>query len=119
MASIVTTVRQTGYGHYPTDWIYLKPPFQKSFLGYIQWNTFSFNASSLDEWDQITVIVAVMDKKGQLSNEFEFPFTFETGTGPVPEPPAPFNQGNLPKLGNVSINLYNPYRMGGGGNERD
>ena len=118
MAKIVTTVLQPGYGYYPTDWIVLKPPFQKSFRGYIQWNTFSSAAPHLDEWDYIWVRVAVMDRTGNLSNEFEFPFTFETGAGPVPVPPAPFDNGTLPKLGNISINLFNPHRMGGG-TERD
>ena len=37
MLRIAAVVDQVGYGHYPTDWIYLKPPYQKHFKGYIQW----------------------------------------------------------------------------------
>lgn len=29
-------------------------------------------------------------------------------------PPEPFNQEGLPKLGNIIIDLFNPYVMGGG-----
>lgn len=114
MAKIATTVDQVGYGHYPTDFIMLKPEYQKYFKGYIQWNTFSSHTSGMDEWVRNFVTVVVIDKAGKMSNEFVFPFTFETGVAPAPKPPAPFDQGDLPKLGNVSIDLFNPYRMGDG-----
>ena len=114
MTQIATTVDEVGYGHYPTDLIILKPQYRKSFRGYIQWNTFSSRAPYLDEWTRIEVKVAVLDKDGRVSNEFELPFTFETGVGPAPNPPAPFNVGDLPRLGNVSVNLFNPRVMGGG-----
>src|SRR4030065_2958632 len=53
MFTIASSVDQVGYGHYPTDWIYLKPQYQKHFRGYIQWNTFSSRAGYLREWTQI------------------------------------------------------------------
>ena len=114
MHKIVTSVDQVGYGHYPTDFIILKAPYQKSFKGYIQWNTFSSKTFSLDEWTRITIKVSVIDKAGNMSNEVMFPFTFETGAGGEPKLPAPFDQGDLSKLGKVSIDLYNPFRMDGG-----
>lgn len=114
MSKIAVSVTQVGYGHYPTDFIILKPQYRKSFRGYLQWNTFSSKASFLEEWTRITVKVSVFDKAGNISNEVELPFTFETGAGGEAKPPAPFDQGNLPKLGNVFIDLYNPSRMGGG-----
>ena len=117
MAKITTTVDQVGYGHYPTDFIILKSPCRKDFKGYIQWNTFGSHASHMDEWVQVYVTVAVIDKAGKTSNEFMFPFTFETGVAPAPNPPAPFDQGDLPKLGYVSIDLFNPFRMGDGNRE--
>jgi hypothetical protein len=42
---------------------------------------------------------------------FEFPFTFESGTGKTPPPPAPFDQGDLPKIGSVTIELIDPVRI--------
>ena len=111
---IVTQVHQPGYGYYFPDIIILKPQYKKSFKGFIQWNTYSSKASFLDEWTWVTVRVSVVNKRGLESNVFEFPFTFETGTGKAPHPPAPFDQGELPKIGSVSIDLYNPSHMGGG-----
>jgi len=114
MSKIATTVDQVAYGHYPTDFIILKSQYRKSFRGYIQWNTFSPNAANLYEWSRVFVTVAVIDKAGRTSNQFIFPFTFETGVAPASNPPAPFDEGTLPKIGSISIDLYNPYHMGGG-----
>ena len=114
MAKIATTVDQVGYGHYPTDFIILKPEYRKSFKGYIEWNTFSTHIFRMGEFVRQFVTVAVMDKTGNSSNEFVFPFTFGTGVEPALNPPAPFDQGGLPKLGNVFIELFDPFQMGAG-----
>ena len=118
MAKIATTIDQVGYGHYPTDFIGLKPQYRKDFRGYIQWNTFSSRTSTMHEWVRIYVTVAVIDKAGKASNEFVFPFTFETGVLSAPNPPAPFDQGSLAKLGTISIDLFDPFQTGDGG-DRD
>jgi len=114
MLRIAAVVDQVGYGHYPTDWIYLKPPYQKHFKGYIQWNTFSSKASYLREWTQITLKISVMDKAGNESNEVVFPFSFETGVKGQyqSKPPAPFDQGDLPRVGYIHIDLFEPTQMG-------
>jgi hypothetical protein len=114
MLRIASVAEQPGLGHYPTDWIYLKPQYQKHFKGYIQWNTFGSYAIYLREWTQITLTVSIFDKAGNESNEVVFPFTFQSG---VNDPynyklPAPFNQGDLPRLGYIDINLYEPYPTG-------
>ncbi len=109
MLRIASVVDEVGYGHYPTDWIYLKGQDQKHFKGYIQWNTFSSKTSYLPEWTQITLRVSVIDKAGNESNEVVFPFTFEiTPQQYAYQPPAPFDQGALPKLGYISIDLFPP-----------
>ena len=115
MAKIATMVDQVAYGHYPTDFIMLKPEYRKYFKGYIEWNTASSHASGIPDGNYVTVRVSVIDKTGVSSNEFVFRFTFQSGVLPAPPPPAPFDQGVLPKLGHVFIDLYNPYQMGGGG----
>jgi len=119
MAKIATTVDQVAYGHYPTDFVMLKPEYRKHFTGYIQWNTWSSRATSMPEGNYVTARVAVGDKAGLWSNEFVFRFTFQSGVVPAPNPPAPFDQRELPKLGNVFVNLFNPYHMGGGGGGGD
>ena len=109
MLRIAAVVDQTGYGHYPTDWIYLKPQDQKHFKGYIQWNTFRSKTSYLPEWTQITLKVSVIDKAGNESNEVVFPFTFEiTPQQYAYKLHAPFDQGILPRLGHIMVDLYYP-----------
>ena len=113
MLRIAAVVDQVGYGHYPTDLIYLKPPYQKHFKGYIQWNTFSSKASYLREWTQITLQVSVIDKAGNESNVVVFPFSFETVVKGQyqSKPPAPFDQGDLPRVGYIQIDLFEPTQM--------
>ena len=89
----------------PTDWTYVKPQYRQHLIGYLQWNTFSSKASTINEWTQITMKVSIFDKAGNESNEVVFPFTFETGTGSEPKPPAPFDQGNIQRLGHIMIDL--------------
>ena len=121
MLRIAAVVDQVGYGHYPTDWIYLKPPYQKHFKGYIQWNTFSSKASYLREWTQITLQVSVIDKAGNESNVVVFPFSFETGVKGQyqSKPPAPFDQGDLPRVGYIQIDLFEPTQMSNHGGSVD
>ena len=117
MLIIASVVDQPGYGHYPTDWIYLKPQYQKHFKGYIQWNTFSSKASYLREWTQIELKVSVLDKAGNESNVVVFPFEFVSGTKGQYQYklPAPFDQGGLPRLGYIQIDLFEPTQMGNDG----
>ncbi len=107
MLKIASVVDQVGYGYYPTDWIYLKPQYQKHFKGYIQWNTFG-QASHMSEWTQITLKVSIIDRAGNESNVVVFLFEFVSGGAPKLKLPAPFDQGDLPRLGYIDINLRNP-----------
>jgi hypothetical protein len=113
MFRIATSVDQVGYGYYPTDWVYLERQDQHHVIGYLQWNTFSYNASSMPEWTQLTIKVSIFDTDGNESNVVVFPFEFISQA--VPESPLlpPFNQENLPRLGYIDINLFNPLEMGG------
>jgi hypothetical protein len=107
MNRIASVVDQVGYGHYPTDWIYIKKEYRQHFKGYIQWNTFSSKASYLSEWTQITLKVSVFDKAGNESNVIVFPFTFELVKGQYNyKLPSPFDQGDLPRLGYIQIDLF-------------
>jgi len=108
MLRIASVLEQVGYGHYPTDWIYLKPQYGKHFRGYIQWNTFSSKGIALKEGDQIILRVSVIDKFGNESREVVFPFTFISGVREQSKPPAPFDQEDIPRLGFISIDLKSP-----------
>src|SRR4030042_2697823 len=74
MLRIASVVEQTGYGHYPTNWTYLKPQYKRHFKGYLQWKTFSSKAGSLPEWTQITLHVSVMHRATNERNVMTFPF---------------------------------------------
>jgi hypothetical protein len=108
MQKMAAAVEQVGYGRYPTDFVILKTPFQKHLKGYVQWNTYSSKAGYLREWTQITLTISIFDKAGNESNEVIFPFTFETGGGREPKPPPPFDQKDIPKVGNLHIELVEP-----------
>ncbi|MBP1708549.1 MAG: hypothetical protein H6Q40_338 [Deltaproteobacteria bacterium] len=114
MLRIATVVEQTGYGRYSTDWIYLKPMNTGHLSGYLKWNTYSPNTSSLAEWTWITVKVSIFDKTGRESNVVVFPFEFVSESIANPTPPAPFDKGDVPMLGNITVNLVEPTRIGGG-----
>ena len=110
MLRIASVVDQVGYGHYPTDWIYLRKEYGRHLKGYIQWNTFSSRASYLGEWTQIALKVSVFDKAGNESNVIVFPFTFELVKGQYEyKPPSPFDQGDLLRLGYIHIDLLDPH----------
>jgi hypothetical protein len=108
MLRIACSVDQPGFGHYPTDWIYLKPEFQKHFRGYIQWNTFSSNTPTITEGAQIMLRISILDKAGRGSKEVVFPFTFRSEARDQVNLPAPFDQGVNPRLGHIHIDLYDP-----------
>ena len=108
MERIAVTVNQVGYGQYPTDWIILTPPYRGHLIGYLQWNTFSSKAAYLTEWTQITVKISIFDESGNESNEVVFPFTFESVVKDENryQLPAPFDTGNIQRLGHIMIDLF-------------
>jgi len=112
MFRIATSVDQVGYGHYLADWVYLKPPYQHYVIGYLQWNTFSYHASWMPEWTQLTIRVSIFDTNGNESNAVVFPFEFVSQVVRESPLPPPFNQQNLPRLGYIAIDLFNPSQMG-------
>lgn len=113
MSKITTVVHQVGYGYYSTDWVFVGPQDEHRLLGYLQWNTYSSRASRLPEWTQITIKVNALDTDGSESNTIEFPFEFVSEVIPESRVPPPFNRRNIPRLGYININLWNPYEMGG------
>ena len=108
MFRIATVVDQVGYGSYPTDWIYLKPQYQRYLKGYLQWNTFSSSTSRISEWTQVTLKVSAFDKAGNESNVVVFPFEFVSEAIHESRPPAPFYEED-PRLGYLNINLLEPF----------
>lgn len=119
MSRIAVEVDQIGYGHYPVDWTIVRAPFRKQLRGFLQWNTFSSKALYLREWTHISVRVSIVDREGNWSNEVSFPFEFVSGSPPKIHPPAPFNRENLPRLGHIHIDLFEPTLMGADSRRED
>jgi hypothetical protein len=111
MFRIYTVVEQVGYGRYFPDTIYVEPKDQHHLLGYLQWNTFSIYTTWLPEWTRITIKVSIADTDGNESNTVVFPFEFISEGVPESPLPAPFDQGHVPRLGYIDINLRNPLEM--------
>jgi len=107
MVKIGVMVDQPGIGRYPTDWIYLKPEYQKHFKGYLQWSLFSSRGAAR-EGDYVNLGVFIIDKTGHESEKVFFPFTFESGAEDQAKLPAPFDQGDIRRLGNISAELKRP-----------
>lgn len=110
MLKIACCVDQPGLGRYQTDWVYLKPEYRGHFKGYLQWNTFSSRTPDMTDGTQIMLKVSIIDKAGNESQGVVFPFTFRSGAKGQPVLPAPFNQGDNPRLGYISIDLFDPNR---------
>lgn len=104
MLKIAITADQVGYGHYPTDWIYLKFEQQHYFRGYLQWNTFSSNTPFIREWTQVTLKISVFDKAGNESNKATFPLLFVSDGLSDIELSPPFYEGD-PRIGYIDIQL--------------
>jgi hypothetical protein len=108
MDRIAVQVTQTGYGFYPTSWTVIKPKYEKKFVGYLQWDTFSPGVQEMPEWTRITMNVTIIDKQGFQSKAVVLPYMFVTGTSPSPALPPPFDQGPMHRLGWIDIDLINP-----------
>jgi hypothetical protein len=111
MSKIVSTVDQLGWGQYFADTILIKPQNRHHLKGYIQLNTFSSETPTLDVWTQITVKISIIDKARNESNVVVFPLTFEPGEKNKYKYklPSPFDQGDLPMLGHIDINIFSPF----------
>jgi hypothetical protein len=111
MLRLAVVVNQVGYGTYETDWTYLKRNREGHFKGYLQWNSFSKHGS-IPEWTRVSVNISVFDKTGLESNQVVVPLMFVSNAVSYAPPPAPFDQGDVPRLGYIHIDLFNPFRMG-------
>ncbi len=115
MMRVAVTITQQGYGTYETDWTYLNGNDKGRFKGYLQWNT-SSRHGSIPEWNRVTVGISVMDKTGLWSNEVVIPLMFVYNAVSYAPPPTPFDQRDVPRLGYIHIDLFNPFKMGNDGN---
>ena len=111
MLRVAVSISQVGYGTYETDWTYLKGDGGGRFKGYLQWNTLSKHGP-IPEWTRVSVNISVFDKTGLESNQVVIPMMFESYAVRYARPPMPFDQKDVPRLGYIHIDLFDPTRMG-------
>jgi hypothetical protein len=104
MSEIASVVDLPASGYHPPDLINLKSQYQKHLKGYIQWNIRS-NSGDVPEGTPLTLKVSIFDKANRESNVAVFPFTFQSGVKDQYQLPAPFDQGDIPRLGYIKIDL--------------
>jgi len=107
MSRIASVMDQPGSGSYPPDWINIKSQYQKNLKGYLQWNARHVSGNYV-EGTMITLRVSIFDKTNRESNVAVFYFTFESGVKDQYKLPAPFDQGGIPRLGYINIDLMPP-----------
>ena len=107
MSKFASVMSQPGVGSYPPDWINIKSQYQKDLKGYLQWNARNLGGNFL-EGTMITLRVSILDKTNRESNVAVFYFTFESGVKDQYKLPAPFDQGDIPRLGYINFDLKSP-----------
>ena len=107
MSRIASVMNQPGSGSYPPDWINIKSQYQKNLKGYLQWNARNVSGNYV-EGTMIALRVSIFDKTNRESNVAVFYFTFESGVKDQYKLPAPFDQGDIPRLGYINIDLMPP-----------
>jgi hypothetical protein len=109
MAKIGVRVNQAGHGPLGTDWIFLGAQHRNHFKGYLQWDT----SGSGDE-AQTTLEIFVIDSAGNASKEARFRFLCASGWEDQSRPgclldqselPAPFDQGDILRIGHINIDV--------------
>ena len=104
MFRIASVMKQPGVGSYPPDWISLKSQYQGHLKGYLQWNAHAATGA-VNEGTMITLRVSIFDKTQKESNVAVFHFTFQSGVKDQYKLPAPFDEGDMPRLGYINIDL--------------
>jgi hypothetical protein len=85
------------------DSIFVKKRDQKYLKGFLALDTYFLREPSLGVSPRLVLRVSITDKAGNESKAAVFHFEY---AGTIPESaslPAPFDQGNIPKLGNILI----------------
>jgi hypothetical protein len=102
MNYVFVVVDEPGHGSYPPDRVLLGPQYRSHLKGFLQWNRVRPGAP-LAEGTQIRVRVSIADKARNVSNEVVLPITFVSGISAQQDIPAPFDEGDIPRIGYVAV----------------
>jgi hypothetical protein len=114
MWEFVCILDQVGYGYYSSVYVRLKKGNKGRLRGYLDFFSGAGMGLWLREWTQLSLTVFIRDKGSNTSNTVVFPLTLSRGAKQG-SPPAPFDSGELQKLGAIHIELVNPELHGSGG----
>jgi hypothetical protein len=109
MFTITSELQQEGVRYQKSvDTIFVKKRDQKYMKGFLALDTFFLREPGLSVSSRLALRVSITDKAGNESKTAVFHFEY---TGKTFEPtslPAPFDQGDIPKLGNIVIEGTHP-----------
>jgi hypothetical protein len=114
MRRFVCVFNQVGYGPYSAEYVIVKKQYREKMKGYLYFLSTAGAGLRMPEWTQLKLTLYIQDKGGNSSNKVEFPLVLSRGARQE-SPPAPFDSGQLAKLGAISVELVNPQEDGNGG----
>jgi hypothetical protein len=104
MFKITSELQQEGVRYsQPVDSIFVKKGDQKYLKGFLALDTYFLREPSLSVSPRLVLRVSINDKAGNESKTAVFHFEFTGKRSESTSLPAPFDQGNIPKLGNILI----------------
>jgi len=104
MFTITSELQQEGVRYQkPVDTIFVKKRDQKYLKGYLALDTFFLREPSFSVSSRLALRVSITDRAGNESKTAVFNFEYTGRTSESTSLPAPFDQGDIPKLGNIVI----------------
>jgi len=113
MFKITSELQQEGVRYRESvDSIFVKKRDQNYLKGFLALDTYFLRDPSLAVSTRLVLRVSITDKAGNESKTAVFHFEYTGKTSESTGLPAPFDQGNIPKLGNILIEgKYPPPRQ--------
>lgn len=118
MRQFVCAFTQSGYGPYSSEYVIIKKRHRESMKGYLRFPSYVGAGRTLPEWTQLSLTIYIRDKAGNTSNKVVFPLVLSRGAKQG-TPPSPFDIGQLDELGTIAVELIDPQRGNGNGNDRE
>lgn len=104
MFRIASELQQEGVRYRQSvDFISVKKRDQKYLKGYLSLDTYFLREPILGVGPRLVLRVSIVDKAGNESKTAVFNFEYTGKTSESTPLPAPFDQGEIPKLGNIMI----------------
>ncbi len=104
MFKITSELQQEGVRYRDSvDSIFVKKRDQKYLKGFLALDTYFLREPGLSVSPRLVLRVSITDKAGNESKTAVFHHEYAGMTSESASPPAPFDQGDIPKLGNIMI----------------